>query len=260
MFDYDVDKKFDNDGALNYINLVDALESYPNEIIDKANRILLNLSILYPEYGKTFNDTIISGNSGDKARVYFEGEFNNISGTLEMLVDLGYVSRHPHGYRILAEGWKQIDRLKKGEVAMNQGFIAMEFSERTKQIKKAFIEGITEARYSPMPIDEKSHNNQIIPEIFYEIKRSKFLVLDVTYGNCGAYYEAGYAKALGKPVIVCCRKDVLDGNGNDIVNGETVKLDKPHFDVLQQKMVVWDKDNIDELVKKLRRRIEATVE
>ena len=45
-----------------------------------------------------------------------------------------------------------------------------------------------------------------MPEIFYEIKQSKFVVVDVTKQNNGAYYEAGHDKALGKEVIVCCKK------------------------------------------------------
>lgn len=33
------------------------------------------------------------------------------------------------------------------------------------------------------------------------------MVVDITYPNYGAYYEAGYAQALGKEVIICCRKE-----------------------------------------------------
>ena len=85
-----------------------------------------------------------------------------------------------------------------------------------------------------------------MPEIFYEIERSKFLVVDVTFPNYGAYYEAGYAQALGKQVIMCCRKTEFDSDGG-----------RPHFDVAQKSMIVW-KDE-EELIERLRKRIEATV-
>ena len=85
-----------------------------------------------------------------------------------------------------------------------------------------------------------------MPEIFYEIERSKFVVVDVTFPNYGAYYEAGYAQALGKQVIMCCRKAEFDSDGG-----------RPHFDVAQKSMIVWE--NEGELVERLKKRIEATV-
>ena len=85
-----------------------------------------------------------------------------------------------------------------------------------------------------------------MPEIFYEIKQSKFVVVDITKQNYGAYYEAGYAQALGKEVIVCCKKSVFD-------NPKT----KPHFDIAQKSMILWE--NEQDLIDRLKRRIIATV-
>jgi nucleoside 2-deoxyribosyltransferase len=122
----------------------------------------------------------------------------------------------------------------------------MSFREETKPIREAFRTAMQESGYSVAVIDEKEHNNQIVPEIFYEIERSKFVVVDVTYPNYGAYYEAGYAQALGKQVIICCREAEFHD-----------KSTRPHFDISQKSMVVW-KDETD-LVQRLKRRIEATV-
>ena len=72
--------------------------------------------------------------------------------------------------------------------------------------------------------------------------------MDVTYPNYGAYYEAGYAQALGKQVIICCRKAEFDDKENK---------DRPHFDIAQKAMVVWEDEN--DLVRRLKKRIEATV-
>lgn len=75
----------------------------------------------------------------------------------------------------------------------------------------------------------------------FEISRSKFVVVDITYPNYGAYYEAGYAEALGKEVIICCRDTDF----------------KPHFDIAQKSAIVWKDEN--DLEERLYRRIEATV-
>ncbi len=85
-----------------------------------------------------------------------------------------------------------------------------------------------------------------MPEIFHEIKASKFVVVDITKPNYGAYYEAGYAQALNKEVIVCCKKEVFD-------NAQT----KPHFDIAQKSMIIWEDEK--DLLFRLERRIRATV-
>ena len=148
-------------------------------------------------------------------------------------------------YKISPDGWKRISELRKERVASNQGFIAMAFRDETKSISIAFQKALVECGYTAKRIDEKEHNNQIVPEIFFEIRRSKFVVVDVTIPNNGAYYEAGYAEALGKQVIVCRRK-------NEFSSGIS-----PHFDIAQKSMIIWE--NEDELEAKLKKRIEATV-
>ncbi len=125
----------------------------------------------------------------------------------------------------------------------------MSFRNETATIRNSFKIAIEACGYAVKIIDEKEHNNQIVPEIFYEIERSKFIVVDVTYPNYGAYYEAGFAQALGKEVIVCCKKEAFENTSG--------KFERPHFDIAQKSMVLWE-DEAD-LVSRLKRRIEATV-
>ena len=158
-----------------------------------------------------------------------------------MLVDIDILS-----IDLTEESKAKVDELQREERIVNQGFIAMSFKDETKPIREAFRKAMTESGYSVAIIDEKEHNNQIVPEIFYEIERSKFVVVDITYPNYGAYYEAGYAQALGKQVIICCRETEFKSDTS-----------RPHFDISQKSMVVW-KDESD-LVARLKRRIEATV-
>ena len=50
----------------------------------------------------------------------------------------------------------------------------------------------------PYFLDKDSHNDNIYVKMLDEITACKFLVADLTSQNNGVYYEAGYAKALGK--------------------------------------------------------------
>ena len=86
----------------------------------------------------------------------------------------------------------------------------------------------------------KEHNNQIVPEIFKEIDDSEFVIADLTGHRGGVYYEAGYAMAKEKTVILSCR------------DGENT-----HFDVAQINTIYWQ--NEDDLFERLIRRIKATV-
>ena len=74
------------------------------------------------------------------------------------------------------------------------------------------------------------------------------LVLDVTYPNYGAYYEAGYALGKGKEVIICCKNDVFK---------DAEHHQQPHFDIAQTSQIRWD--TTEELVERLKKRIIATV-
>lgn len=227
-----------------YINLANGLKNYPTQTIDVAHRALVNFSVLYPHYGDEMCP------SWTKKRICFENESNNTHscGIMRILEDFGYVKdpNNNETYTITASGWQKINDLNKEEQIINQGFIAMSFRDETQNIREAFRTAIKESGYTERIIDEKEHNNQIVPEIFYEIERSKFVVVDVTYPNYGAYYEAGYAQALGKQVIICCRKEEFDS------------LDKkPHFDIAQKATVVWEDET--DLIARLKKRIEATV-
>lgn len=227
------------------VNVAELMRSYPRSFMDKMERSLYNLSKEYPIFGWK-----ISAEQKMFHLLYCENDDDKVwqievSGILNALCELGYLTEYlSQCYCISAKGWEKVSELEKAE-SNNQGFIAMSFRNETKTISESFKKAISRCGYIPRRIDEKEHNNQIVPEILFEISRSKFVVVDVTYPNYGAYYEAGYAEALGKEVIICCCDDVFNSD------------QKPHFDIAQKSSIVW-KDEKD-LENRLYRRIEATV-
>lgn len=130
-------------------------------------------------------------------------------------------------------------RIDKNE---KTAFIAIKFTdneERIQSIQKA----ISKAGYTPVIMNELEHNNWIMPEIFHQLKICKFVVVDLSERSDGAYYEAGYALALGKEVI----------HTYDINQTEN----QLHFDVTQKATILYS--NLEELEEKLFNRIKATV-
>ena len=80
-----------------------------------------------------------------------------------------------------------------------------------------------------------------------QIRDSAFVIADLTDDNLGAYWEAGYAEGLGKPVIYICEKAKFDE-------------DSTHFDTNHCTTVFWSKDDPDqfcrELIATLRRSLD----
>jgi nucleoside 2-deoxyribosyltransferase len=148
------------------------------------------------------------------------------------------------GYSRLAE----IER--KPNTLLKQAFIAMWFSQETEEIRAVIKLAIEDAGYEALVIDEKPHNNKIDDEIIAEIRRSRFLIADFTHGDSGmrggVYYEAGFARGLGLPVISTCRQNLLDES-------------QIHFDTRQYNHIGWKNDQLESFRKTLASRISATI-
>ena len=76
-----------------------------------------------------------------------------------------------------------------------------------------------------------------------EIRRSRFIIADLTHRNNGAYWEAGFGEGLGIPVIYTCRQDVLDEDRG------------VHFDARNSLIVPWTEENIAVAVSELKATI-----
>ena len=70
------------------------------------------------------------------------------------------------------------------------------------------------------------------------IRDAKFLLVDLSHDNNGAYWEAGYAEGLGKPVIYICEQDKF-------------KKAKTHFDTNHCTTVTWSLTETDHFEKEL---------
>ena len=101
-------------------------------------------------------------------------------------------------------------------------------------IRNGIKKAIEVSRNVPYFLDLDVHNENIFNQMMTEIVGCKFLIADFTSQNTGVYYEAGYAKALGKTVIYTCKN-------SDFAN--------VHFDIKQTQFVVWD--DTDDLAEKL---------
>ena len=142
---------------------------------------------------------------------------------------------------LMPEGYYRFDSLQKNMSHGKNAFVAMQFGEKTKKLREAIRKGVSDAGYNAIFIDEVQHNNLITPEFLKYIRDSKFVVVDLTHQNNGAYFEEGYAMGIGKPVIQLCK--------------ESTQL---HFDIAQKNTIMWNVE--EDIPGRLTNRIKATID
>ena len=151
------------------------------------------------------------------------------------------------------DGWEQYEAEKRGGFDGNYGFLAMKFDELdleafVRDVVKPVVKKATD--YDLVDMRDVSKAGIIDNIMRVRIRDAKFVIADLTHGNNGAYWEAGYAEGLGKPVIYICEKKKFESN------------DGTHFDTNHCTTVIWSKskDNDEgfcqELTATLRRSLD----
>lgn len=146
-------------------------------------------------------------------------------------------------------GWDRYEQERRGKFAGRYGFLAMDFKSAdlntfvTTVLKPCVKEGIG---YDLVDMRDVARAGIIDNLMREQIRSSAFVIVDLTHDNSGAYWEAGYAEGLGKPVVYICEKSKFERA-------------KTHFDTNHCTTVPWDSCEADafrkELVATLRRSL-----
>ena len=224
------------------IMIEEIIDRFPKSISERVDRALLNLA----KMSKFTGDKVALTNKDWPIFYPDSRDLNSVFFIFNQLISNGFVegaAAFPSEVMVTAKGWNRVYEIEKGNIESRQAFIAMWFDKDMEEVaEKGFKQAIRDAGYEPLRIDNKEHNNKIDDEIVAEIRRSKFVVCDVTGNRSNVYFEAGFAIGLGLPVIWCCRSDCID----DL-----------QFDTRQYSHIVWS--DADDLRKKLYNRIRATI-
>jgi nucleoside 2-deoxyribosyltransferase len=230
------------------IDLDELLRRWPRTVPERIDRTLCNLARLSPIGGHlhTFDPA-------DTALAFAETP-DEASYHLSSLVHRGYLddSTSHQLVRVVSltpDGWERFEELMRSANAPeNPVFVAMWFGdENTKTemddvYERGIRPAINEAGYRENRVDFVEHNDWIMDQVLGLIRLAPFVVADFTGQRQGVYFEAGFARGLGIPVIHTC---------------EHADLKNAHFDTRQLNHVVWTTP--EELHKKLYHRIMGTV-
>jgi hypothetical protein len=154
-----------------------------------------------------------------------------------------YHSSDGAAYTPTIDGWQCLEPRSPAGGIPGRCFVAMSFA---KWLDDAYALGIKRAiedcGFQPICMKEVATNEGITDRILAELRRAQFVVADFTGQRRGVYFEAGFARALGRPVIGTCRVSAVS---------------KLHFDIKHLGHVLWETPA--DLREKLTQSIQANI-
>ena len=191
---------------------------------------------------RTFQVSVIEREGRIKV-VGAEAAVQKATSVLKQLQILGTDNNDDLVVVITATAWQELEG-KSYRVDSDQCFVAMWFDRTLDELFVHAIKPLEKTTgFRMLRIDMAQFNDKICDRIVAEIRKSRFMIADVTGHRHAVYFEAGYAMGFGVPVIWTCQRSQI---------GEC-----PNFDTRQYNHILWDTP--EELVEKLDARISATV-
>jgi len=216
---------------------------------EQADNLILWLGNNTKEYGKPIqiNYSIIAsviGAVGENEVMYIiehVAERNLVYNTFDSSMSFdGYLT---------FEGWERYNEFQRIHKDSRLAFMAMKFGDKTLDhiFNDIIKDAIDKAGFEIRKLDDVKRAGLIDDKLRVEIRRSKFLIADLTHDNNGAYWEAGYAEGLGIPVIYICEESKF-------------KDKKTHFDTNHHLTLTWkdEEEPLNEFLEELKATIRET--
>jgi hypothetical protein len=168
------------------------------------------------------------------------------------------LAESPQSVSLTLLGWQKYEDLKRSVKDSRKAFVAMAFVDPNKDkddyyffqkqlLDQNLVPAVEKVGYelsNPTASNPEAGNLHARMEVL--LRSARFVVAELSHHNNGAYWEAGFAKALGKPVIY-------------MFNREIGGQDKPHFDVGSDYIIFWEKDKPEAAAEELQAVIGATL-
>ncbi|WP_425994140.1 hypothetical protein [Caulobacter sp. DWR1-3-2b1] len=151
-------------------------------------------------------------------------------------------------YRLTWDGWAAYNELKREEPPSEVAFMAMQFGdpELNRVIADCFKPAVASTGFKLNLLTDGQGAGCIDDQLRVAIRTCRFVLADLTHDNRGAYWEAGFAEGLGKPVIYTCKKARWDS-------------EPVHFDTSHLVTIIWDPADLNDASNRLKATIRATL-
>jgi hypothetical protein len=140
--------------------------------------------------------------------------------------------------------------LKREPIDSRAAFMAMPFNNDIldRVFRDCFRPAVAATGFDLRRLDDHPAAGNIDDRLRIEIRNARFLIAELTGANPGAYWEAGFAEGLHKPVIYTCEKSCFDKPAQ-----------KPHFDTNHHLTVIWEESDLPGAVEQLKATIRETL-
>lgn len=101
---------------------------------------------------------------------------------------------------------KEVVALAERMVIPRTVFTIMSFEREFRDVYSSYKEVCQESGFEVERTDEAASRERIIPRIENGIRHSAFVIADVSQKSLNVFYEVGFARGLGKEVILTARK------------------------------------------------------
>jgi hypothetical protein len=154
-------------------------------------------------------------------------------------------------------GWQKYEELKRSVKESRRAFVAMDFANLENRGKNYFFQETLLDKYLVPAVKQTGYvlanslrseptAGNIHARMEVEIRAARFVIAELSHHNTGAYWEAGFARGLGKPVIYMYNRTI----GSSPI---------PHFDVGSDHIIFWEQDKPEKAAEELKGVIRATL-
>jgi hypothetical protein len=108
------------------------------------------------------------------------------------------------GFCLTLDGWMEVDRLQRERSARGKhAFMAMPFGDARLErvVGDCFVPAVKATGFELRPLNQGQPAGLIDDQLRVRLRTARLVVADLTSGNQGAYWEAGFAEGLETPVI-----------------------------------------------------------
>lgn len=138
----------------------------------------------------------------------------------------------------------------------DHGFVAMAFRPEIDFLfADVFEPALSAVGLRAKRVDKEEPIATINEEILELIGSSSVVVADLTFERPSCYYEAGYAHALGRPVVLTARED-----HNPFGTPRAEGAPAVHFDLASHKITYWSPERLDALRAEVEARLRAVLD
>lgn len=172
---------------------------------------------------------------------------------IDQATDAGWIAQVGMRHVVTIKGLERHEARMRAGAGSRHAFMAMDFKQADIRqfLNEYLMPGVKRTGFDLRTTEHAQKTAGLIDaRMRVELHNCRFVVCDLSHNNRGAYWEAGFAEGLGRPVFYLCREEVMTANSSEV---------RPHFDIAHQAIVKWHPERPQEAVEELVAMIRATL-